>query len=198
VRPASGATDAEPILTSGHDKSPHDWSPDGGFLLYREQDAATGRDLWALPMTGTDRKPIPVAKTAATESNGQFSPDGRFVAYETNESGRFEIAVQTFPSPSGRWQVSVAGGTQPRWRADGKELYFIGGDDSMMAAPVTMTAGSFSSGPPVALFAANVAPGAGADSHQYAVARDGRFLIVRPADSAPAPIILLLNWRPER
>src|SRR5205807_7234625 len=115
----------------------NDWSKDGRFLLYCEVDAKTGRDLWAIPQKNGERKPIRIANTPFDELNGQFSPDERWVAYETNESGRFEIVVQPFPDPAGKWQVSTNGGIQPRWRADGKELYFIAPDGKLMAASVT-------------------------------------------------------------
>src|SRR5262249_35752586 len=143
VKPSSGAGAEELVLETLNNKWPQDWSKDGRFLLYSESDPKTGRDLWALPMSGAnasatgrsnqeksgnDRKSILVVKTPFEELNGQFSPDGRWVAYETNESGRFEIVVQPFPVPTGKWQVSTAGGMQPRWRADGKELYFIAPD----------------------------------------------------------------------
>ena len=197
IKLSSGASAEQLLLSTPNAKRPRDWSPDGRFLLYTEDDPKTSRDLWALPMTGSDRTPVRVATTVATESNGQFSPDGRFVAYETNESGRFEIVVQAFPQPSGKWQVSLAGGTQPRWRADGKELYFIGADGKMMAAQTTIGSDTLLAAAPTALFAADVVTGGGADKQQYAVARDGRFLVIRPVESAPEPITLLLNWRPK-
>ena len=189
---------------------PSDWSRDGRFLLYVETDSTTGRNLWALPMTGVGqpkgpagtaaaqgRKPFPVVRTPFEEQNGQFSPDGRWVAYETNESGRFEIVVQQFPSASGKWQVSTGGGIQPRWRADGKELYFFAPDENLMAVSVTTTDGALVAGKPAALFQAHVVPGVGTNKQQYAVSRDGRFLINEPVEeSVTAPITLILNWKP--
>src|SRR5205823_3618722 len=124
----SGVGVERALLTTPNQKFSRDWSHDGRFLLYSEQDPKTSTDLWALPMTGPDKTPLPIARTSFEESNGQFSRDDRFVAYETNESGQFQIVVQPFPQPTGKWQVSLHGGTQPRWRADGKELYFIGAD----------------------------------------------------------------------
>ena len=176
----------------------HTWrSTDGRFLLYGEADPKTGRDLWALPVTGNDRKAITIVNTPFEELNGQFSPDGRWVAYETNESGRFEIVVQPFPAPTGKWQVSTGGGIQPRWRADGKELYFIAPDGKLMAASITAGA-TFAAGTPVALFPVTVPPGAGSNKQQYAVSRDGRFLINQPVETSntTAPITLILNWKP--
>src|SRR5262249_19249665 len=139
-----------------------------------------------------------VAKTRFEELNGQFSPDGRWVAYETNESGQFEIVVQPFPEPSSKWQVSTGGGTQPRWRADGKELYFVASDGKLMAASITFPGSTFTAGKPVALFPAALAPGLGTNRQEYAVSRDGRFLINQPVESSTTtPITLILNWKPK-
>ena len=123
-----------------------------------------------------------VANTRAEEVLAQFSPDGRWVAYQTNESGRFEVVVQPFPDAGGKWQVSTAGGVAPRWRAAGKELYFVAPDATLMDVPVTAAGASFASGTPVALFPARILEGGSvAIGHpQYAVARDGRFLINHP------------------
>src|SRR5262249_29206426 len=132
------------------------------------------------------------------EQSGQFSPNGRWVAYETNESGRFEIVVQSFPVETGKWHVSTAGGIQPRWRPDGKELYFVSPDGKLMAASVTTSGATFTVGTPVALFPVMLPPGLGANRHQYAVSRDGRFLINEPVDkSTTTPITLILNWKPK-
>ena len=197
VKSTSGASAEELLLETPNNKYPNDWSRDGQFLLYGDTDPKTGRDLWALPVTGNDRKPIEIVKTPFEELDGQFSPDVRWVAYETNEAGRFEIVVQPFPEPSGKWQVSTGGGTQPRWRADGKELYFVAPDEKLMAASVTTTGTTFSAGTPVPLFPVTLAPGLGANNQQYAVSRDGRFLINQPVEeSTTAPITLILNWHP--
>ena len=150
-------------------------------------------------MTSPDHTPRAVANTVAEEVLAQFSPDGRWVAYQTNESGRFEVVVQPFPNASGKWQVSTAGGAAPRWRADGQELYFLAPDATMMAAPVTAAGASFAAGTPVALFPTRIVEGGTLTTNrpQYAVARDGRFLINQTvADAVAAPITLLLNWRP--
>ena len=102
--------------------------------------------------------------------------------------------MQPFPAPSGKWQVSTGGGIQPRWRADGKELYFIAPDGKLMAASITAGV-TFAAGTPVALFPVALVPGAGANKQQYAVSRDGRFLINQPAEaSTTTPITLILNW----
>jgi eukaryotic-like serine/threonine-protein kinase len=179
---------------------PLDWSRDGRWLLYGEVHPANARDLWALDMTATDRPPRVVADTPAQEALAQFSPDGRWVAYQTNESGRFEVVVQPFPDAGAKWQISTAGGAAPRWSADGKELYFLAPDATLMAASVTAAGASFEAGTPVALFATRIVNGGtiATNRAQYAVARDGRFLINQPVgDAAAAPITLILNWNPE-
>src|SRR5262249_16648097 len=116
VKP-SGAGAEELLLESLNNEGPLDWSKDGRFLPYFERKPKTGFDLWGWEMTGKERKSRSVANSPFDERNGQFSPDGRWVAYQTNESGRHEIVVQPFPEATGKWQVSTSGGTQPLWRA---------------------------------------------------------------------------------
>ncbi len=186
-------------MSSPNNKVTQAWSADGRWLLYYEVHPTTSRDLLALDMTAADRPPRVVANTPAEEVLAQFSPDGRWVAYQTNESGRFEVVVQPFPDAGGKWQVSTNGGVAPRWRADGKELYFLAPGATMMAVPVTAAGASFEAGTPVALFPARIVDGGtvAANRPQYAVARDGRFLINQPVgDATVAPISLILNWRP--
>ena len=180
---------------------PQDWSRDGRFLLYMVVDPKTGPDLWALDMTDKQRTPRAVVDTSFDERNGQFSPDGHWLAYETNQSGRFEVVAVSFPDPTEKRPVSTSGGTQPRWRADGKELYFVAADGRLMAAPITIApraGGSrFEVGAPVPLFQTRIAASAVAITRvQYDVSRDGRFLISQPAESATTPITLILNWKP--
>ena len=183
-------------------KAPQDWSRDGRLLLYSNQDPKSGTDLWALPMTG-DRKPFPVLQTRFDEILGQFSPDGRWLAYASNESGRNQIYVQTFPETGGKWQISVDGGLQPRWRRDGQELFYVAPDNRLMAAPIHVAPGTraLEASAPVALFQTNIATGvnivpAGFQARsQYAVAADSRFLINVFADEGPPPpITVVQNW----
>ena len=171
-------------------------------MLYATQDPKTASDLWALPLTG-ERKPFPVVQTSFDDIQGQFSPDGRWLAYASNESGRYEIYVRSFPEPSGKWQVLTAGGTQPRWRRDGTELYYVAPDTRLMAVPIRMVSDTraVDAGVPVALFPTRLASGAavlaaGALSKaQYAVAPDGRFLLnVAADDGVASPITVVLNW----
>jgi Tol biopolymer transport system component len=199
LKPLSGARTEELLLETANNKIPQDWSKDGRFLLYREVDRKSNGDLWALEMTGSERKPHVVINTPFEERNGQFSPDGRWVAYETNESGRFEIVVQPFPDPRGKWQVSTNGGAEPRWRADAKELYFIAPDGNLMAVSVVASGSTFEAGKSEILFPTQIRTTSVTGIRpQYAVSRDGRFLINQAAQkSSSAPIMLILNWKPK-
>lgn len=197
-RTASGTGVDQPLLTSPQFKMPLDWSPDGRFLLYHT--VATSTDLWALPLTG-DRKPFPVVQTPFTERNGQFSRDGRWVAYDSNESGRYEVYVQPFPGPGGKWQMSTTGGVTPRWRRDGRELFYVAPDGAIMAAPVRISTDgrALERGVPTRLFRVPIVFGGSPPDNvkqQYDVTPDGqRFLInVSSEEASVAPITVVLNW----
>src|SRR5205823_3575782 len=131
------------------------------------------------------------------------SPDVRWIAYGSNESGKSEIYVQPFPGPGGKWQVSTQGGTQPRWRKDGRELFYIGLDNKLMAVPITLSANaqSVDVGAATALFQTRMINGPAVTpyGHQYAVTPDGqRFLInVTTEEATASPITLILNWHPK-
>ena len=198
LRHSNSAGTEESILASPLSKMAVDWSQDGRFLLYQYGDPKTGWDLAALPMIG-ERKPIVVVSAPFEERGGQFSPDGRWVAYQSNESGRFEIYVQPFPDARDKWRVSIAGGTDPRWRKDGKELFFLAPDGKLMTAAVRASDSIFDAGTPAALFETRTAVGGNANLYpQYAVSRDGRFLFnVRDETSPAAPITVIVNWNPE-
>src|SRR5262249_14876891 len=152
---------------------PLSWSKDGRFLLYQSSDPKTGLNLMALPVTGDDRKPIVIANAPFSEDNGQFSPDGGWVAYQTDESGRNEIVVQSFPNPTIKVHVSTGGGIYPRWRSDGKELFFISLDSKLMAATVRYSAAGLDFDTPAPLFQTNIITGI--PKTEYAVSADGRF-----------------------
>ncbi len=157
-------------------------------------------------MTG-DQKPWVFLKTPFDERDGQFSPDGRFVAYVSDESGRDEIYIRPFTPPGeagnpagGQWQISTEGGIQPRWSADARELYYLDPQGRIMAVSITVTGATVAPGTPVLLFPTKIYEG-GVERHQffqYAVARDGRFLIntVLDENQSTAPIRLILNWQP--
>jgi Tol biopolymer transport system component len=208
LKASNGAGSEELLLESTQDKIPIDWSHDGRFLMYLVNDPQASWDIWALPMEG-DRKSFVFLKTNFNEGFPQFSRDGRWVAYHSNESERFEIYVRPFSGSSssgessgsgggGQWQVSTTGGTYPRWRFDGKELYYIAPDGKLMSAPVATSGAAFQPGTPVALFQTRIV-GSGAEpaGPQYDVFRDGRFLINTVLDEVNSPITLLQNWNPE-
>jgi serine/threonine protein kinase len=198
IKPSDGSGEEQLLLENPNLKLPQDWSKDGKFLLYAENDPKTGYDLWTLEMTGKDGKKQPVVTDPADQRNGQFSPDGRWIAYESSRSGKFDIFVQAFPKPGSQWQVSMAGGITPRWSANGKELYFIAPDGNFMAASVSISGATFEAGVPKVLFPFGRATNA-MFKHQYAVSPDGRFLVVRGARESPLePITLILNWHPEQ
>ena len=126
-----------------------DWSRDGAYILFTSQAPDTGFDLWAMSLSG-DRKPFPLVKTKFDELFATFSPDGRYIAYMSAESGRMEVYVQEFPEPRNKWQVSTSGGNEPFWRADGRELFYRS-VSRVMAVPV-QTGETFTVGTPVQLF----------------------------------------------
>jgi Tol biopolymer transport system component len=202
---SSGAGDEERLVASDQRKTPISWSADDRFLLYQSADKTNNLDLWVLPMVG-DRTPWVFLKTPFREGYGAFSPDGRWVAYMSNESGRNEIYVRPFvprgaagTAAGGQWQVSTAGGIHPVWRPDGKELYYLDPAGAMMAAPITASGATLEPGAPVVLFPTRIL-GGGVDTQQrrqYDVAADGRFLINTVLDNAAAPITLLQNWNPD-
>jgi eukaryotic-like serine/threonine-protein kinase len=189
-KPVGGAGTEELLLKSSESKNTLDWSADGRFILYAVQSAKGARDLWALPLDG-DRKPFVVAQTDFEETNGRFSPDVRWVSYESNESGRNEIYVQNFPRPGGKSQLSTNGGTFAQWRGDGREIFYLGADNRVMAVPITLQPNgpAIKPGTPVALFSVR-------SGSEYMAAPDGqRFLINMPLEgTATAPITVILNW----
>jgi Tol biopolymer transport system component len=196
VQSSTGEGGADVLLESRHVMIPSDWSPDGRFLLYYVPDPKTGTDLWFLPMD--TRVPSRFLQTDANEVWGQFSPDGRWVAYQSNETGRYEIYVRAFATRGQSFPISTAGGVYPRWSRDGKELFFIAPDARMMTAPVRLGSTMIEAGLPEPLFQTQRLGGGVnviAHGHQYDVAPDGRFLINVDADPGAAPITLLLNWR---
>jgi serine/threonine protein kinase len=196
---SDGAGNDELLFEDMYGKGVLDSSMDGRFVIFIADGALTARDVWLLPRDG-DRTARTFLNGNFMESGAQFSPNGRWVAYQSNESGRFEIYVRPFPGPGGQWQVSASGGTGVRWRRDGKELYYLSLENRLMAAPITTRGSTLESGTPVSLFQMRVAGGAAGTISlrpQYDVAVDGRFLVnMMVEDSALSPITLLLNWHP--
>jgi Tol biopolymer transport system component len=198
-KPSNGAGQAELLLHSNETKTPMDWSRDGRSLLFAQRGKDTGMDLWVLPMEG-DRKPVPYLVTPFSEAQAQFSPDGRWVVYTSDETGTKEVYVRPFPmSSGGKWPVSNGGGSQPRWRRDGKELFYFAPDSTLMAVPVT-GGSTFQLGVPKALFRTTVLGGTGGgpgSSWRYDVSPDGQRFLINTAleEATSSPITLVVNWQ---
>jgi Tol biopolymer transport system component len=173
----------------------NDWSRDGKYLLYGLDQDKTYRDFWVLPMDKADAKPFQYTH-GVVAVQGQFSPDTRFVAYASDESGRFEIVVQTFPDPSkGKWVISQGGGVEPRWSRDGHQLFFFSGQ-KLMVVDVRETHDSLTVSAPRNLFFAPIPVGFSNDSHRWQLSPDGgRFLLLVPsAGAATASLDVMVNW----
>ncbi|MBI3047872.1 MAG: PD40 domain-containing protein [Acidobacteria bacterium] len=207
LKASSGAGDQEELLADNRSKSANDWSSDGRFIVFSVFESGGGADLWLLPLFG-DRKPFPFLQTSFAEGLASFSPDGRWIAYVTNESGRNEVLVAPVPghdtsgtatappTPGDKWQVSTAGGSWPRWRRDGEEIFYLAADNKLMAAEVDGRGSAFAVGAVRPLFdmrgiAANFRA-------MYNVSPDGqRFLVVSPLEEptpSPTVLTLLVNW----
>lgn len=176
------------------------WSWDGRYLLFSKTAEKTGFDIWATPMTG-EGKPFPVVQSEFDEPFAQFSPDGKWIAYQGDDSGRDEIYIHPFPGPSTRHQVSTNGGVKVRWRSDGSEVFYLGLDERLMAVSIDLTSeGAPDIGTPTTLFAAPLGGAVQQDDfrHQYMVSRDGqRFLLGAITREGEAPATLILNWKPK-
>ena len=194
AKPASGAGEEEVLFKTPGEAYPTDLSRDGRFLVYSL--FAPGEKtnaLWILPLFG-DLKPFLFARQGLKEPKARFSPDGKWIAYDSYESGVAEVYVTSFPDQKGKWQISQGGGTEPRWRGDGNEIYFLNSRNAVMASDVT-TAGSFQAGTPHELFQIPVFYSN--NEWAYDVSPDGqRFLVVLPParQTATFPITLVTNW----
>jgi Tol biopolymer transport system component len=190
---ADGSGGLEHLVSSEYDNFPLSWSPDGQLLAFAEVNPTTGYDLWVLRLS--DRKAQPFLRTTFNESAAHFSPDGRWLAYISDESGRFEIYVQPYPGPGGKWQISTEGGTEPVWNPNGRELFYRSGG-KMMAVDIA-TQPTFASGKPRMLFEGQYSPAPGA-ANNFDVSSDGqRFLMIKPneaGEAAPTQINVVLNW----
>jgi len=200
---ATGSGQDQPLLAHSFFDFPSQWSRDGRFIVYAEVDPKNKYDLWVLPIGGgtEDRKPMPFLRTEFNEFAGQLSPDSHWMAFTSDRSGRHEVYVRPFPPSEGEWIISIAGGQAPRWRGDGRELFFLAADGKMMAVAVKAIAGarpSFEAGDPVPLFDAHMVFPANSTQFQYDVTADGRrFLIDTTGDSGAAatpPFTVVVNW----
>jgi Tol biopolymer transport system component len=195
VRPASGAGTEELLKPAGVNTRATDWSRDGKLIVYQETAGGTNIDLWLLPLEG-DRRPVPYLQTPFNEMLGQFSPDGKWMAYRSIESGQNQVYVQPIPASGAKWQISAAGGNNPRWRRDGRELFYVAADRKLMAVPIA-TGGtavdSFQAGAAQALF--EIPPDVAV---QQPTADGQRFLATVPAGgegAAATPITVITNWQ---
>jgi Tol biopolymer transport system component len=188
MKDSNGAQEEKLIAPGGPDAFPTDWSHDGKYVFYQR-----GPDLWFV--TIPDLRSTQFLKATSTLKNGRFSPDGKWLAYSSNESGRWEIYVTSFPDAHGKWQVSNAGGDQARWRGDGKELFYLSNEGRIMAVPVKIGA-NFDAGTPIALFQANPREMvATSEQFCYDVSKDGqKFFINTQLKTAMTPMSVVLNW----
>jgi eukaryotic-like serine/threonine-protein kinase len=192
MRPASGAGGDELVLSTAKAKFPFAWTPDGSAILYLEV-ATKGTELWGVPVVG-EHRPFAYVQNGFNLNNPQLSPDGRWVAYASNESGRNEIYVQSYPAPTAKAQVSLEGGNQPRWRRDMKELFYMAADRRLMAVPITAGA-ALQPGPATVLFETHLLDSPLTAASQYDVAPDGqRFLMAVTKQTAEVPVTVVLNW----
>lgn len=186
------------LETPGISAYPFSVSPDGRYVAYmrRDPNSSTNYDIWALPMfpdKAGEQKPFPVIATNFVEVSPSFSPDGKWLAYGNNETGRQEVYIQPFPSGAGRWQVSTTGGTRPNWRKDGKELFFFSPDGQVMAVDVAQSGESLQLGTPHSLFKASAVPGS---LGPYTVSADGKKFVMNTVlpQSISEPLTLITNW----
>ena len=189
LRPVDGSKPDEPLLARGPDRTPDDWSTDGRHILYEEGGQA-GRDLWTLRMP--EREPVPFLQTEFDERTGRFSPDGRWVAYASNETGRYEVYVRSFPDATGTVKVSIGGGDAPQWAPGGDELFFIDADKAVHAVSVR-TGETFEYGVPEVLFTPNIrSPGL----RKWTT--DGQRFLIVPNPPGPVqpqpPITIVEDW----
>jgi Tol biopolymer transport system component len=208
VKSATGREKEKPIFALANglgDIFPNSWTPDDRQILATmsvrgSRGAAVSSKLVLVPASGGE--PAPFLATKGDESNGQISPDGKWVAYASNESGEWEVYVTTFPDASGKWQVSRGGGIEPRWRGDTREIFYIGPSGNLIAVPVE-SAGTFSTGVPAILFQVyGRAPISSTDVFTYDVTKDGkRFLVnryLRPDQVIPLTIVLHATANPPK
>jgi Tol biopolymer transport system component len=194
----------ELLLSTSQEKFSIDWSADGRFLLYDSLDPKRGFDMWALPLEGDRKAPFPVLQTDFDEGLAQFSPDGTWIAYQSDRTGRLEIYVRPFRGPGvDGVRVSIDGGSQVRWNPNGKELFYIAADNELMAVPIRFVSNgtAVELGTRLGLFATSVGSIVGLKYRQrYVVSPDGQSFVMHSVvgKTDTSPISVILNWRPER
>ena len=194
IKPADGGGNDQEFMRTPIQKGPRDWSRDGRYVLYTQDSPELKEDLYARQVSDS-AVPIAIAATAAREFDGRFSPDGRWVSYVSSETGTNEIYVQPFPPSGGKWQVSTGGGHSPRWRGDGRELFYLTPRGEMRVVTIA-AAQPFVAGPPRTLFHVEGIRAGTPGSTSYEVTRDGqRFLLNLLKGAPPSPSLsVILNW----
>ncbi len=194
VKASNGSGDETQLLKAEHPVRPSDGSSDGEWMAYDLADPKAPQ-VWLLPLGG-DRQPRVLAATALGDTSAKFSPDGKYVAYFSNESKRFEIHLQSLAQGGGKWQISTAGGYYPRWRRDGSELYYLAPNQIMMAVSINLRGATPVISAPRALFQTRAQ--ISADGISYAVNADGtRFLVANQPEQAASTVTVVLNWHAE-
>jgi eukaryotic-like serine/threonine-protein kinase len=193
---SSGVGNDEPLFKL-QNAIPVSWSRDGRYIVFSrlKGGAGAGVDTWLLALGG-EPKASPFIESPFDKAQARISPDGRWIAYATNDSGQHQIVVQSFPDPNvGRWQITAQGGVEPKWRRDGRELYYLAFDGKMMAVPIK-TEPRFEAGTPTVLFDTplGVSRAQSPRDRRYDVAPDGRFLMAIPVANGPRPVTALVNW----
>ena len=191
-----GSGNGEVVLESASDVYPTSFSPDGASLALTWGGEGPGYDIWILPVS-PGAEPYPLIQTPFDEQAGMFSPDGRLLAYQSDESGRPRSILTVFPQLGGKWQISSGGGMWPRWRQDGREILYHAPDGTLMAVPVEAAGGGLVAGAATALFNTGLQPGG---SYNWALAPDGeRILVTEPvAGSDSARLSVVVNWLDQR
>jgi Tol biopolymer transport system component len=196
---SSGAGREERLFQSKSNHFALDWSGDGRLVLYYDATSVTQRDLWVLPVSPegkavAEAPPKPYLRTPFNESWGRFSREAppRWVAYQSDETGRYEIYIRSFPEPRGKFQISTGGGQYPQWGAAGRELFFVSPDHKLMAVSLRLGTDSLDASPPRELFAL---PSVDTGWSPYDTASDGqRFLVRTTAGQAAPPLTVIVNW----
>jgi hypothetical protein len=201
-RAIGGAGHDELLLKTPNNKSPYQFSRDGRLLIYSESDPKTKWDIWILPLDGSDPKPKVFLHSEYNETYAQLSPDGHWLAYTSDESGKPEVWVRSFPAGDNPTKISIAGGSQARWGIDGKELFFHTPDAKIVSVAITLTAGSkpaLQPGAPHVQFDARLSTNDQANvAFEYDLSSDGkRFVISSPGAAVSAlPLTVVANWDP--
>ena len=197
ARARNGVGSEQLLYDSTENANPHDWSANGQFVLFTRANGKTGRDIWALPVDGA-RASYPVLEAPLNQDYPRFSKSGRLISYQTDDSGRNKVFVMPYPDSGDRWEISPGGGAQPIWRGDGKELFYVAPDNTIMAVDVREGDGTVDFGTPRRLFqAAIVILPARQPSWTWDVAPDGRRFLLIVAKDDNAPVTLVTNWQVE-